>query len=192
MNRAQALEFAAKRGFGSLCINGADGPLIAQVPFIRSDGALDFHLARANAVARKGDGEKAVFVVTGPDGYISPDWYGVDDMVPTWNYVSVEVRGTLELLPPEALRAHLVALSAAFEQRLLPKPVWTLDKVNDAALAKMLRMIVPARLRIETVNATIKLGQNKPELARLNAAQAVATSTLGAELAKLSGLMIDP
>jgi len=99
--------------------------------------------------------------VTGPESYISPDWYGADDQVPTWNYVAVHLRGRLEPLPPEALHPMVDDLSAIFESRLLPKKPWVSTKMSDGVMERMLRMILPFRLVIETVEGTWKLGQNK-------------------------------
>ena len=93
-------------GFGVLAVgNGeADVPLLSHVPFIvAEDGAaVHAHLVRANPIARLlAAGERpAVLAVSGPDGYVSPDWYGAEpDQVPTWNYVAVHLRGTLRLRP---------------------------------------------------------------------------------------------
>jgi transcriptional regulator len=118
---AENLAFARARGFGILTVNGAEGPLAAHVPFLINDAgtALDLHLARSNPIARLSGPAPALFAVSGPDAYISPDWYGphdlVPDQVPTWNYIAVHLRGTLHPLPPEALRPHLDALSAEQE-----------------------------------------------------------------------------
>ncbi|MEY8842557.1 FMN-binding negative transcriptional regulator, partial [Cribrihabitans sp. XS_ASV171] len=49
------------------------------------------------------------------------------------------------------------------------------------ALARLMRMIVPVRLSIDSIDGTWKLGQNKPEAARLAAADNVAEAALGAE-----------
>ena len=57
-----------------------------------------------------------------------------------------------------------------FERRLDPKPRWTMDKLSDEAAARLMRMIVPFRFHVEAVDGTWKLGQNKPEHARLSAA----------------------
>ncbi len=41
------LEFARSRGFGVLCMNGTNGPVLAYVPFVMAaDRAFDLHLAR--------------------------------------------------------------------------------------------------------------------------------------------------
>ncbi|MBC8267201.1 MAG: FMN-binding negative transcriptional regulator, partial [Rhodospirillaceae bacterium] len=123
------------------------------------------------------------------DGYISPDWYDLGDQVPTWNYVAVHLRGVLRRLPDDRLRPHLAALSAQFERRLAPKPVWTMDKVAPEALARLERMIVPVAFTIESVDGTWKLSQNKPAAARIGAADALAQSDLGMMAAELTDLM---
>ena len=159
------LAFARQRGFGLLCVNGADGPMIAHVPFLLGDGWLTLHLARSNPIARAALPLPAVMAVSGPDAYVSPDWYGVPDQVPTWNYVAVHLRGTLSPLPFEALREQADSLSAEFEARL-PKRPWTSDKMGEGVMERMMRGILPFRLDIDDVQGTWKLNQNKTAEAR--------------------------
>jgi len=173
---AANLAFARSRGFGMLAVSGPSGPLVSHVPFLLSDDgrAAELHLVRSTAIARLGGGPlEAVLAVTGPEGYVSPDWYGMDDQVPTWNYVAVHLRGTLTRLPQEDLRAMLDRLSEAFEARLAPKPPWKTAKMNAGVLERMMRQILPYRLDLTEVAGTWKLGQNKPEAARLAAAEAL-------------------
>ena len=169
------LEFARARGFGMLAVNGPDAPVLAHVPFLLSaDGmTADLHLARSNPIARTGLPAAAVIAVTGPDAYVSPDWYGLEDQVPTWNYVAVHLRGVLQALPPETLRDHADALSARFEAELAPKKPWVSTKMSDGTMDRMMRMILPFRLVIDTIEGTWKLNQNKPAEARLAAATAL-------------------
>ena len=169
------LEFARARGFGMLAVNGHDAPVLAHVPFLLSaDGTTaDLHLARSNPIARTGLPATAVIAVTGPDAYVSPDWYGLEDQVPTWNYVAVHLRGVLQALPPETLRDHADALSARFEAELAPKKPWLSTKMSDGTMDRMMRMILPFRLIIDTIDGTWKLNQNKPAEARLAAATAL-------------------
>mgnify|MGYP000527442030 CR=1 FL=1 len=110
-----SLAFAKDRGFGTLCINADSGPLLAHVPFVVTEsGGLSalIHLARSNAIARSALPAPAVLAVMGPESYISPDWYGTPDQVPTWNYVAVHLRGVLEPLPETALQRIVDAVSA--------------------------------------------------------------------------------
>ncbi|MCI2399991.1 FMN-binding negative transcriptional regulator [Aliiroseovarius subalbicans] len=185
------LGFARTRGFGTLCVNGDSGPMLAHVPFLVSEDGTEvhLHLVRSNPIARALSQDlQAVVSVSGPDGYISPDWYGADDQVPTWNYVAVHLRGVLSPMPDTALRDVLDRLSADFEARLAPKPPWLSDKMSADALARMMRMIQPVRLQIGAVDGTWKLGQNKPDAARIGAAAAV-LGGVGHELTELAALM---
>lgn len=190
---AENLAFARSRAFGVLAVSAEAGaPLLSHVPFLLSAGGteVDLHLVRSNPIARAlGSPRPARLAVSGPDSYVSPDWYGVEDQVPTWNYVAVHLTGTLELRPQAELRGLLDRLSDQFETRLLPKTPWRSDKMEPEALARMMRAIVPVRLRVEAVDGTWKLAQNKPEAARLGAAEGVATQGIGAELAALAALM---
>jgi transcriptional regulator len=190
-SRARNLAFAIDRGFGTLSINGDDGPLMAHVPFLMAtDGShADIHLARSNAIARAGLPARAVVAVQGPDAYVSPDWYGMVDQVPTWNYVAVHLRGRLEPLPPEMLRPMVDVLSDRFEQRLLPKKVWRSSKMADGVMERLLRMIVPFRLMIESVDGTWKLNQNKPEQARMGVVTALRALPKDSPEAKIAALM---
>jgi transcriptional regulator len=181
------LAFARSRGFGVLSVNGPDGPLAAHVPFLLSpDGSVaELHLARSNALVRAGLPAAALLAVSGPDAYISPDWYGphqeVPDQVPTWNYVAVHLRGVLEPLPEDALRPHVDALSAEHEGRIAGKAPWTSGKMTEGAMPRMMRMILPFRLRISGVEGTWKLNQNKPADVRARAAAALAKGGAGAQ-----------
>lgn len=179
--------FATDRAFGTLAVNADPAPLLSHVPFLLTEDYAELHLVRSNPIARLG-AVPAVLSVSGPDGYISPDWYGLDDQVPTWNYIAVHLRGRLEPLPSDELPALLDRLSTAMETRLTPKPVWTMAKMPQTARDRMLRQILPFRLRIDDMQGTWKLGQNKPHAARASAAAAVAES-FGSELTALSRAM---
>lgn len=186
----RSLDFVRARAFGTLAVSADTGPLLSHVPFLLAPDAAtaDLHLVRSNPIARL-DGVSAVIAVTGPDGYVSPDWYGLEDQVPTWNYVAVHLRGRLERLPDEAMRDMLDRQSAAYEERLLPKAPWKTDKMSDGAMERLMRMILPFRLQIDTIDSTWKLGQNKPEAARGGAAFGLEGSEIGSQIAALARLM---
>ena len=196
-SRERNLEFAKGRGFGVLVVGGESTgglPLLSHIPFIVTDGggAVHAHLVRSNPIVQclHAGQRKAVLAASGPDAYISPDWYGGPvDQVPTWNYVAVHLRGTLRLRPEATLRAHLDALSVRFEEELRPKPPWRITKVAPERLAALMRAIVPIELAVETVDGTWKLNQNKPDEVRLCAAEYVAAAGFGQEGALLGELM---
>jgi transcriptional regulator len=190
------LAFARTRSFGLLAVADCEGaPLLAHVPFLLSEDGREarLHLVRSNTITRalRDAPRPARIAVSGPDGYISPDWYGVADQVPTWNYVAVHLTGRLELLPEAELRALLDAQSAHFEAMLAPKAPWTSAKMSGGVMERMMRQIVPARLIVEATDGTWKLGQNKTDDARRGAADGLEGSGIGSDVLALAALMRD-
>jgi transcriptional regulator len=186
----QNLALVEARGFGMLTINGQEGLLAAHVPFCVSDNGarIELHLNRANPILKQVDEPtECLLAISGPDGYVSPDWYELDNnQVPTWNYIAVHIRGALKLLPQEQLTGVVERLSAQFESRLSPKPPWRPSKMDANVFARMQRSISPLEISIETIEATWKLNQNKPEAARQRVSSALRNSTVGAQLSDLS------
>jgi transcriptional regulator len=187
--RERHLAFARTRAFGLLAVSAGAGPLLSHIPFLLNDDGTEahLHLVRSNPIAQLAPGP-AVIAVSGPDGYVSPDWYGVPDQVPTWNYVAVHLRGRLEPLPVDAMHALLDRQSAHFEAMLAPKTPWTTGKMTPGVMERMMRAILPFRLVIDSVDGTWKLGQNKDAAARLGAADRIESGT-GHELGELADLM---
>jgi transcriptional regulator len=166
--------FATEIGFGTVFAATPDGPRVAHIPFVfLDDDRIGFHLARGNGLTKHLDGTEALFVVTGPDAYISPDWYGIDDQVPTWNYLALELQGAVRKLDRDGLAAQVDAVSAVQESRLAPKSAWTKDKMSDGLFDKMLGAITGFEMQVTAWRGTAKLGQNKTPDVRENAAKAL-------------------
>jgi transcriptional regulator len=186
------LNFARDRGFGVLAVSQTDFPLISHIPFLLNADAdrIDLHLVRSNPIAQLlAEPVPAVIAVSGADTYVSPDWYGVADQVPTWNYVAVHLTGVLEKRPANELHALLDRQSAFYEDRLLPKPPWKTDKMTPEVMEKMMRMIVPCRMSVTGVDGTWKLSQNKPDEVRLVAAEHAAQHGFGSETQNIAEMM---
>ena len=139
-------ELVSKTSFGTLAQSTSGLPVISHVPFLLSAcrSYIELHLVRSNPMARVevGQAVPTTLIVNGPDGYISPDWYGIDAQVPTWNYVAVHVTGQLVRLDDDALEPLLARLSDQFERQLHPKPIWTMEKMTDDVKMKMMRQIM--------------------------------------------------
>jgi transcriptional regulator len=168
--------------FALICASAiaSDGgrPVAAHAPVLLNGRRLRFHLSRANPVAKAlVEGATVLAVVTGPHAYISPDWYGQEDQVGTWNYLSVELEGPARILSPEETAVLLDDLSDRFEADLAPKPPWKRDKMSEGRFETLLKMIVGYEVAVERFEGITKLGQNKPEAARLAVAEAL--SALG-------------
>lgn len=171
---------------GLVCVSGEVAPIAAHTPVLASmeGGAprLHFHLSAHNAVARcLESGAAALIVFTGPDAYISPDWYGpVPNQVPTWNYLSVEAEGTPS---PADATAFLDDVSAQFEAQLLPKPPWTRAKMDPAAYGMMLRGIRAYEMRPIRFEGISKLSQNKTSAARDGVIESLSATLHGLAIA---------
>ena len=93
-------------------------------PFLLSEDGkfLEAHLVRSNPILKLIKSESDVVIsVLGPDSYISPDWYKIDDQVPTWNYIAVHLRGKMIARPASQLRGVFGALVTAFRATLVAK-----------------------------------------------------------------------
>jgi len=189
------VDYVRSRAFGVLVLNHEPVPLASHIPFLLSECGtyLEAHLMKVNPIVDLlvDKPKTAKLIVSGGDTYISPDWYETFDQVPTWNYVAVHLTGRVELLDASELIGVLSRLSAQFENRLLPKSPWTLDKLTESTLSKFSRVIVPIVMYIGSVEGTWKLAQNKTDDARIGAAYGAAAANIGAEVAWIARKMRD-
>lgn len=171
-DRAASLAFAEARGFGMACAWDGGKPIASALPFYltyAADGtprAL-FHVARHNPLVKLAGGLRCkahwLLAVTGADAYVSADWYVSPDQVPTWLYQAVHLTGPVRHLSGEELALQIYALSAKFENRLLPKKPWTSGKMTAARLDAMKKAIVGFEMTVEEVEGSFKLNQHKSE-----------------------------
>lgn len=158
-------------GFGMVFAATPDGPRVAHVPLLSTgDGAVQFHLARGNALTKHLDGATVLIVVNGPDGYVSPRWYGDDDQVPTWNYVALELEGRVRRMDEDGLLGQITALSDKHEARVRKGDPWTMDKLSPVRLRGLMAAIVGFEVEVQAQRETLKLSQNKSAEDRESAA----------------------
>lgn len=147
-----------------------DGEIqLSQLPMIADAErrVLRGHLARANPHAGRLDGERAIALFTGPQGYVSPNWYEDATRVPTWNYLAVEITGVLRVLTaPGEVDDMLIDLSHHFEQRrhdIDRDSEWKIDKLPPQKREALRAGIVAFELDIERIELKGKLSQkDKP------------------------------
>ena len=144
------------------------------------------HVARPDPVSERLDGPVLV-VFHGPHGYVSASWYESETTIPTWNHVTLHVRGTPELLadPMPVLRRTVDRFEAAVERP------WSLDRMGEEAL-EMAAQVVAFRLEPDSWHAEAKLSQDKPAderarvLAGLERPGPYANAPLAAAMRRLS------
>lgn len=152
--------------FITLVSTDVDGmPVASQLPVLyRRDGddiLVEGHWARANPQSRH-QGE-VLLLVHGPHAYVSPAWYPdkeAEARVPTWNYASAQLRGSLERFEDEASLADLVSrLSDRFEAQVGSD--WRFEPRREDHRVQ-LRGIVGFRFVPRQVDLKFKLSQNHP------------------------------
>lgn len=113
------------------------------------------HVACLDPVAERLEGP-ILMIFHGPHGYVSASWYA-SETIPTWNHVTLHVRGTPELLPDPmpVLRRTVDRFEAAVEHP------WSLDRMGEEAEA-MAAKVVGFRLAAASWHAEAKLSQDKP------------------------------
>jgi predicted FMN-binding regulatory protein PaiB len=94
----------------------------------------------------------------GPNTYISPTVYE-SKQLPTWNSVSVHVRGRAALVSsPEAIKTSIIRMTTILEANR-PAPYSLLP--DDPAMAHLLAHVVGFEICIEEVVGRFKLSQGK-------------------------------
>ena len=176
-------------GFGTVFAQTPDGPRVAHVPLLRTaDGAIQFHLARGNALTRHIEGMTVLAVINGPDGYVSPRWYADPAQVPTWNYVALELEGRVRRIDAGGLLNQLTALSDQHEARVSAGEPWTMAKLPEAKLRAMMAAITGFELDVTAWRETLKLSQNKTAEDRANVAAGLEGEGSAAIAALMRGL----
>ena len=159
-------------GFGMVFAQTPDGPRVAHVPLLSTgDGALQFHLSRGNAMAKYLDGMTVLAVINGPDGYVSPRWYGEDGQVPTWNYVALEVEGRVRRMDAEGLTGMLEALTTRHEERISEGEPWLMEDLAPERLRGLLAGTIGFELEVQAWRETLKLSQDKAPQLRARVAE---------------------
>jgi transcriptional regulator len=144
------------------------GALVASVlpmVFHPQSRVMRGHLARANPQWRDiTTGVDALALFDGPEAYVTPGWYetkrGTGKDVPTWNYVTVQVRGPITIHEDEPwLLDHLRVLVDRHEAtRAEP---WSIDDPPEGYIATTAKAIVGLELAILSIDAKRKLSQNR-------------------------------
>lgn len=184
----QALRSA---GFGHLVTSAPAGsndgaaPDATALPFVVNEEltTVHAHVARANSHWRTMDGAGALLIVPGVDAYVSPRWYPSKrdhgEVVPTWNYELIHLRGTIEVHHESGWKhTHLRALTGAAEHRLESQPgaPWQVEHAPEEFVERLIRGIVGIEMSVSGIEAKRKMSQNRPEADRLGAADGLGRS----------------
>lgn len=160
-------ELLANHGAADLITATPAGLMVSTLPFVyaREQDALLGHLARNNDHWRVPVHGEAMVIVRGPDAYISPSWYTSKAehgrVVPTWNYLTAHVYGTLTVHDDVDWVEAVVRRLTERHESTRESP-WSVDDAPAPFIAGQLRAIVGVKLTISRIEAKFKLSQNRP------------------------------
>ena len=188
---AALLDLIRAHPLATLICNGASGLLANHVPLLVDDGLslLRGHVARANPLWQEiGAGVPALAIFQGADGYVSPSLYPSKarhgQVVPTWNYAVVHLRGQLRAVDDVVFVREVVeTLTARHEDGRAQ--VWQLADAPAAYAERMLAAVVGIELRVEAVTGKFKLSQNRDVADRTGVLCGIANSELGDLMARI-------
>ena len=179
-----------------LLISSGGGLKANSIPFLLREqvapfGRLEAHMARANDQWRDVDDQPVLIVFQGPQAYISPAFYETKretgKVVPTWNYIIVQVRGVAKIQDDVTwLDRQVEALTMRHEaERENP---WAVEDAPRAYIESQLRGIVGLEIEITAIEGKWKVSQNRPEADRRGVAEGLSQSNSAmADLVKQYG-----
>ena len=154
--------FIGENPFAFLLFPVGDEVTTTLIPLIHEveDGKLVIygHMAKNNPQWKIARDRKVTLLFSGPHHYISPEWYEIRNAVPTWNYVSVRITGTLRILERKDTEDFLIGLSTFLDAG------WRREgREKEPYYQEMIGDIVAFRVVLETIDAAWKLSQNHSE-----------------------------
>ena len=154
----------AENGFALLVVEGLEATHLPLIFRETPDGSelLEGHVSRQNPIARKllanPEPLPALAVFSGPHAYVSATLYDRPQAsVPTWNYISVQARGSLSILPEASTLHHLQNLAQIYEG----PDGWSVSDAPDY-VAAIQSGILSIQLKIDALQAFRKMSGNKP------------------------------
>lgn len=153
----------------TLITAGSNGLMANLIPFSLhaggDNGILRAHLARGNRqLDALGEATEALVVFQGPECYVTPSWYPSKaehgKVVPTWNFVMVQVRGKPQLIDDAAwVRSQIDTLTNNHESKR--KHPWNVSNAPYDFIAAQLEAIVGIEIPITAIEGKSKLSQNR-------------------------------
>ncbi len=173
--------------FAQVTTSGPSGLWATATPLVfetddPEDDRLLGHLARRNGHAAALDEAQHVLAIfSGPNAYVSSRWYVDRPEVPTWNYIAVQVRGTLQPIDDEAGLRTILDRTARVVDRI------GLDAMPEGRTDKLMPYIRGFRLAITAIDGTTKLSQTHPPADRLRVIRGLLAEgdAAGREIARL-------
>jgi transcriptional regulator len=149
----------------AMLIGSKDGfPVATQVPFLIEEREGQLYLQAH--IMRNTDHHKVLAqnpnvlcVFTGPHTYVSASWYTNPQMGSTWNYMSVQAKGTASFLSPDNLVLLLEKTTTYFENNV-DSPA-SFQYIPDEYIERLSKAIVGIEIVVTAIDHVFKLSQDR-------------------------------
>jgi transcriptional regulator len=164
---AEVKRLISENPWATLVSHTSSGLVASHYPVVLEETPDDVisivsHVGRPDEQAHELGQHEILVIVQGPHGYVSPNWYPAEQIIPTWNHVTAHLYGTPEILSDDENFRVLGELVDHFEKRMATPVSLQLDEAGSRGVA---RGTVGLRLRVTRFDARAKLSQNKaPEV----------------------------
>lgn len=162
-------DLVRRHPLGLLVVAGPAGLQASPVPFLLREPSqglrLVAHVARANPLWRElQQAPQCLVVFQGAAAYVSPSWYPskavTHQVVPTWNYETVQLRGQATVIHDiQWLREQVQQVTDHLEQQR-PQP-WQVADAPPPFIDAQLRALVGIEIAVSSWQGKWKMSQNR-------------------------------
>jgi transcriptional regulator len=159
----------ANHSFATLITHNESGIEANHIPFFLNTSAgkevLHGHIAKANPLWKNiKDKSEVLIIFNGPNCYISPNYSPTKQengkAVPTWNYVTVHVKGIVTFIDDEQWNLTMLNNLTTLHEANQPVP-WSINDAPQEYIDRMLSAIVGLEIDIVSISGKWKVSQNQ-------------------------------
>lgn len=149
--------FAVLTGFGEMYPEATQIPL--EIKSVNDKLFLSGHIMKKTAHHKAFEKNNKVMVVfTGPHCYVSADWYHNPQSASTWNYMTVQVKGTINFTDEAGTYEAIKAVTNKYEGT---KTAAAFNNMPTEYISQLLKAIIGFKIEVESIENVFKLSQNK-------------------------------
>lgn len=166
-------------------VNPEGLPLATLMPCIWEEdgseyGKLIMHMSKGNEQWKSiRTGDLALAIIHGVQAYVSPNNYLTKKesgkVVPTWNYTSVHLSGSVNITHEEGELLEMVSKLTNIHEAKEDNP-WQVSDAPTEFISAQLKAIVGITMQIYKVEAKAKLNQNRSDADRMGVIAALSES----------------
>jgi transcriptional regulator len=159
----KVIDFIKANAFATVIGIGDNAPVATQIPLTieNKDGKLFLqgHITRKTDHHQAFEKNKKVLVLfTGPHCFVSASWYTNPLGASTWNYMTVQAKGTLSFLDEAGTYNAIKVLSDHYTGT---DAAGSFDNIPKEYIDQMLKAIIGFSIEVEHLEHTFKLSQNR-------------------------------